>query len=336
LHVSSIGLGTYLGDEDDPHDQAYTDAIVAAVRAGCNVLDTAVNYRAQRSERAVGAALARLARAYGIAREEVVVCTKGGYLPFDGYVPADSAAYFRDVYVRTGVLAEDDIVAGSHAMTPRYLADQLDRSLRNLGVAHVDVYYLHNPETQLLHLDRPAFLRRLRAAFAFLEEAVRDGRVGRYGVATWHGFRRSPTARDHLGLTELVREAQAIAGDAHHFAVIQLPYNLAMPEAYATPTQQVGADLVSPIVAAERLGIAVVTSAALLQGQLAHRLPRVLAEAFPGLDTAAQRALQFARSTPGVTTALAGMGHATHVAENLRVAATEPATAGVDSLIERR
>ena len=50
-----------------------------------------------------------------------------------------------------------------------------------------------------------------------------------------------------------------------------------------------------------------------------------LAELFPGFSTDAQRALQFARSAPGVTTALVGMSNPSHVVENLALAAQDPA-----------
>jgi len=60
LWVSSIGLGTYLGDPDDATDRAYVEAVKRAVRLGCNVIDTAINYRFQRSERAIGQALREL------------------------------------------------------------------------------------------------------------------------------------------------------------------------------------------------------------------------------------------------------------------------------------
>lgn len=336
LTVSSIGLGTYLGDEDDDTDRRYGEAIVDAVHRGCNVFDAAINYRAQRSERVLGLALAALAADGGFRREQLVVCTKGGYLPFDGFVPADPEAWFEDAYVRTRLLRPEDVVAGCHAMTPGWLADQIARSRANLRVDTIDVYYLHNPETQLGHVPRAEFLRRVRAAFALLEREVAAGRIARYGVATWNGFRKPPDTRDHLSLAELVREAEAAGGREHHLKVIQLPLNLAMAEAYAAPTQVVGGAPCTPIEAAERLGIAVVASASMLQAQLAHRLPQAIAAAFPGLDTAAQRALQFVRSTPGVTTALVGMSRRAHVAENLAVAATAPARAGVDSLFERR
>lgn len=84
LWFSSLGIGTYLGGEDAATDRLYRDAVLRALELGINVIDTAINYRAQRSERAIGEAL-RLAFERGIARrEEIVVATKGGFLPFDG------------------------------------------------------------------------------------------------------------------------------------------------------------------------------------------------------------------------------------------------------------
>jgi aryl-alcohol dehydrogenase-like predicted oxidoreductase len=336
LAVSSIGLGTYLGDEDDETDRRYGQAIVHAVNLGCNVFDTAINYRAQRSERVLGQALLLLEREGGFPREQIVVCTKGGYVPFDGGVPADPAGWIADTYIRTGILRPEELVGGAHAMSPRYLDDQVARSLRNLGVAAIDLYYLHNPETQLSRVPRPEFLVRFRAAVEALERQVASGRIGRWGIATWNGFRRPPSARDHLSLEELVGAAVEVAGPGHHLKAIQLPYNLGMPEAHAAQTQRLGGEPLTVTEAAARLGVAVVASAAILQGQLARPLPQPLADAFPGLDTSAQRALQFARSTPGVTTALVGMSQTAHVAENLAVARLPASPAGVDSLFERR
>jgi aryl-alcohol dehydrogenase-like predicted oxidoreductase len=62
-----------------------------------------------------------------------------------------------------------------------------------------------------------------------------------------------------------------------------------------------------------------------LQGQLSRNLPPIVVETFTGLDTDAQRALQFVRSTPGVTTALVGMKQQKHVEENLQTARVPPA-----------
>src|SRR5437762_3638643 len=78
LRLSTIGLGTYLGRDDAATDALYAGAVARAVERGINVLDTAVNYRHQPSERAIGAALARAIGAGSVRRDEVVVATKGG------------------------------------------------------------------------------------------------------------------------------------------------------------------------------------------------------------------------------------------------------------------
>jgi aryl-alcohol dehydrogenase-like predicted oxidoreductase len=322
--VSSVGIGTYLGSDDAATDAGYRDAVVRAVASGINVIDTAINYRNQRSERAIGEALAASISTGGLRREEVVVATKGGFVPFDGTVPADAPRYITETYVRTGLLDPADLVGGSHCMTPRYLMDQLDRSRKNLGLATIDIYYVHNPEMQLGEIDRPRFMNRIRAAFAALEDAVATGKIRQYGTATWTGYRQPPSARDHLALVDLVRAARDVGGANHHFGVIQLPYNLAMPDAFTGHTQPVDNESLAPLQAADKLGLRVMASASVYQGQLTRNLPAAVRELLPGLQTDAQRALQFVRSTPGVTSALVGMRSTTHVAENVGVAAVPP------------
>ena len=68
----------------------------------------------------------------------------------------------------------------------------------------------------------------------------------------------------------------------------------------------------------------VVTSVPLLQTQVLPHIPEKFGPAMPGLATAAQRALQFVRSTPGVFAPLVGMRSAAHVAENTVVAGVPP------------
>ncbi len=160
--LSSVGIGTYLGDEAPDTDKLYRGAVTRALELGANVIDTAINYRHQRSER----------------------------------------------------------------------ADQLDRSRRNLGLDTLDIYYLHNPETQLGEVDRALFLRRIRETFVWLERAVAEEKIRHYGTATWNGYRQPSGAQDYLSLSELAAVAREVAGDRHHFRVIQLPFNLAMTEAF--------------------------------------------------------------------------------------------------------
>jgi len=120
LHVSSIGIGTYLGNSDEATDDLYCRALVEASLAGANVIDTSVNYRCQRSERTIGRALAEL-ETRGIAREQLILCTKGGYLPFDGAPPSSPRDYFHQRFIATGVLKAEDLVGGAHALTPGFL-----------------------------------------------------------------------------------------------------------------------------------------------------------------------------------------------------------------------
>ena len=324
VRVASVGIGTYLGREDDATDTLYSRAVARALERGLNVLDTAVNYRHQRSERAIGRALADLIGRGALARKEIVVATKGGYIPFDGEIPRDPSAYFTETYLRSGIAMPDDVVGGAHCMTPRYLADQIERSRKNLGLETIDVYYVHNPESQLDEIDRTEFLSRLRDAFAALERAVEEEKIGCYGTATWNGYRGLPNEPGFLSLAEVVAAARDAGGPDHHFRVIQLPYNLAMPEALSRANQRVGSDTVSVLEAARRLDVYVMASASVYQGQLTRNLPAVLADYLPGLQTDAQRALQFVRSTPGIGTALVGMKSPAHVDENAALAGAPP------------
>jgi len=130
MEISSIGLGTYLGDPGAAADAGYADAARAFAAAGGTVFDSAANYRMGRSERALGRAFRDLERA------SFFVSTKAGYLPMGDGVTAESPrAWFQRVLAGPGVLSPEDVVDNCHAMTPRYLAHQLGVSLQALGVA---------------------------------------------------------------------------------------------------------------------------------------------------------------------------------------------------------
>ncbi|HEX9265323.1 MAG TPA: aldo/keto reductase [Candidatus Binatia bacterium] len=324
LWTSSIGIGTYLGNHDDVTDEQYRRAIVRAVESGCNVIDSAINYRCQRSERSIGAALKNLVTK-GYGRDEVIIATKGGFLPFDGTPPSDARGYFTKTFIDTGVTVAADIVGGYHCMTPRYLMHQLDCSLRNLDLETVDIYYVHNPESQVGKIAGEEFDERLLKAFEALEQAVTSGKLRLYGTATWNAYRNPTDAGDYLSLARVVALAEKAGGKNHHFKVIQLPLNLGMSEALSSANQPVGGKDATLLEAAQALGITVMCSASVLQGQLTRSLPEVIRETFEGLETDGQRALQFVRSTPGVTTALVGMKQLSHVEENLKTARTAPA-----------
>ena len=296
--VSSIGLGSYLGAMDDATDRGYEQSVMAAVELGINCFDTSLNYRNQRSEQAIGRALAELIVGGKVEREQLLISTKAGYL-VPGAVPET-----------------DEIEGGMHCMTPAFLSDQLVRSQANLQLETVDVLYLHNPETQLRYVATDVFYERLRRAFEALEQFVADGRIRYYGAATWSGFREP----GQLSLKRMVAIAREVGGKFHHFRFIQLPVNLAMPEAF-TRVEELGRTVLD---IAKDENIAAVASASIMQGRLAAGLPPQIASQVPGLASDVLRSIQFTRSTPGIVTALVGMSNPLHVRENASLAMIPP------------
>jgi len=321
--VSSIGVGTYLGDPTDERDEQYHDAIVTALESGINVVDTAINYRHQRSERVVGDAVADA----DVDREAVAVATKGGFVPFDGERPADPGALVRSEYLDTGIVDRDDLVAGQHCIAPDYIDDQLDRSLSNLGLDTIDLYYVHNPETQLKSKSREDVYDQLEATFEQLEERAAAGDIKHYGVATWEAFRVAADHDSYLSLPEVVDRARSAAetvgNAATHLRAIQLPFNVSMADAFTVAAHDGAEGPQSALWFAHEAGLDVFTSASIMQGQLAGEVPEDVAAKLSG-ETSAQRAINFARSAPGVTCSLVGTGSVEHARENVNAGRYEP------------
>ncbi|HLM92125.1 MAG TPA: aldo/keto reductase [Thermoplasmata archaeon] len=320
LRLSSIGLGTYLGQPDLPTDHAVEQSVTVCLTSGrVNVLDTAINYRLQRSERNIGRALGRLAEQGSVARDEVFVATKIGYLAPDSEAGISPAQWVQRELIDSGVLDPADIVDGSHAMSPKYLTDQFQRSRTNLGLETIDLLYLHNAvDAQLPTVGPVEFEARLRSAFVVLERFRTQGHLVSYGLATWDCLRLPPADPAHFDLERAVQIASEVGGEKHGFRFVQFPFNLAMREAAGARTQRVDGERLSLFEAARRLGVGCFTSVPLMQGQLSRNGPRRA-----GL-TPAQTALQFARSAPGTLGPLVGQKRVEHLSENLEVASHAP------------
>jgi aryl-alcohol dehydrogenase-like predicted oxidoreductase len=323
--VSSIGIGTYLGDPTDEVDDQYRECLTDALDSGVNLLDTAVNYRCGRSERVVGDAI----DATETDRDAIVVATKGGFLPFDGSRPDDPAAYVRERFLAPGIVDPDDLARGSHCIAPSFLDTMLDRSLDALGVDIIDCYYVHNPETQLAVRDREAVYDQLEDAFELLERRREMDDIGRYGIATWDALRVAPDEPTHLDLGEILararRAADSVGVEEHGFAAIQLPFNVRMADAFTVDAYSHGEDRISALEFAHEEGLSVFASASIGQGELTtdDAIPDAVAAELDG-DTATQRAINFARSAPAVTAALVGTSSPDHLRENVASGTFDP------------
>jgi aryl-alcohol dehydrogenase-like predicted oxidoreductase len=310
LALSSVGLGTFLGDDSEGADRQYVEAILEAFRCGINLVDTARVYRQGRSERAVGAALAEAFEKGLMRREDVFVVTKAGYLnvppsalQFDGRW----MALIEEEYVRTGVLGWGDIANGRHCICPTFIEREVDLSRRALGLATIDLFLLHNPEEQLRGLGREVALRRIRDVFVLLERLCSTGVIRYYGVATWDGLRVPPSqVLEHLELSALVATAFEIGGEGHRFRAVQLPMNACLSQALTEKTQLVNGTMLCAIDAVQRHGLYLLTTRSLNRGVLDYSFSEAFYEASQDLVTDQQRLLQFVRSIPGVGTALIG------------------------------
>lgn len=315
LSLSSIGMGTYLGDLDGRTDGLVEEAVRVSVSSGSiNVLDTAINYRSQKAERSVGRAVKGLIDSGEIRREEVFISTKNGYLTGDADAGVDFIPYVQRELIDRGVIKPSDISQGHHCMATSYLEDQLERSRRNLGLECIDLMYLHNAaEGQLPYVGRERFMKMLKEAFLFYEKKRKEGRIRHYGVATWECFRAPEGSPAYLNLENVVRLAQEAGGRSNGFAFVQLPINMAMDEALREKNQRLGGKSMTFMEAARRLGVGVFSSVPLLQGQL-------LRSSLPDVDDIgppALRCLQFVRKTGSIP--LVGQKSPEHVRENINI-----------------
>ena len=329
LVLSSLGVGTYLGDEDAATDSGYEASVAVALGAAVNVFDSAINYRGQKSERAIGRALARAFASGAARRDEVLVSTKGGYLPHDADDPRPPRRYLRETFLESGLAPEDAIAQGCHCLTPAYLRDQIARSRVEPRARH-DRPLLPAQRRDAARRGGPGGIsrERLDAAIEVLEGEVGAGRIAAWGLATWDGLRVPSEHPEHLSLEEVLDVAREVAGPGHHFGAVQLPTNLAMAaeRGVSVPGERSGLrepgldGREGPRPGGVRVGLAAPGAARRLRAS-----PRTCARRFPGRRRPLLQALQFARSAPGVTTALVGVSDPEHAAEDFALARVPPA-----------
>ena len=324
LRLSSLGMGTYLGQPTEDDDQAIENAIYQSVKSGAvNVVDTAINYRSMKSEKTIGSALSRLIKDKIISREQLFICTKNGYITNDGdYPTVDVMEYMYKMYIQPEVITADDISSGYNVMNPNYLARCIDKSLMNMHISTLDLVYIHNAfESWYQDVSREKFMEMLVKVFEIYERYRTKNKIRYYGMATWTCFRVPPTSSEYLSLEQVVKCADSISGKGRGFRFIQLPYNLAYSEALLLKNQSVGSEKNLTILqAAARLNVGVFTSVPLFQG----RLLRSQVPNYGNVTDPVSKLVQIIRSSPSVIAPLIGQKKPEHVEENLKTANIPP------------
>lgn len=332
LLFSKLGFGTFKKEpyKEENYMFDYKEALKTAIRGGVNVIDTAINYRYQQSEREVGEVVRELVASGEVKREALILCSKGGFISLDFPFPENPYAWIEEHIIQKNLATHQEIELDQHCMSPAFLEDSLERSLANLHVSALDIYFLHNPETQLSTIGYQAFLEKLKAIFALFEAKVREGKIKAYGIAVWNAFSYEPSNPEHINIQDVYDVACDVGGANHHFKYLQMPFNIAKTHAYHFASQKMRDGLFyTPLQVAHKLRLGVITSASLLQMHLFKKpfKPEVgyLLDKEMALKSDIDLALQFVRSTQGIVTSLFSSSHPEHVTCNLSLALSPPA-----------
>lgn len=227
LTASACGFGAY---RVDYRYKGYSDALTYAIQNGINLIDTSANYSDGGSEILIGNVLDKMINTDAvITREEIIIVSKGGYVQGKNLEAAkkmeEDGVGYKNVTKYTEELW--------HCIHPDFLKDQITFSLERMKLETIDIYLLHNPEYFLdspiakeLETDeiRYTYYSRLKQAFTYLEEEVKNGRIGCYGISS-NTFGRDSDDPVFTSLQECLKLANEVSAE-NHFHVIQFPLNL--------------------------------------------------------------------------------------------------------------
>jgi len=221
--MSNFAFGTYrITDQNPQHIQALREAI----DSGIKMIDTSSNYMDGAAERAIALAFREFSDE---AKAQVEIVSKYGYIQgtnmdlhkeknFDGVVEYSEHCF--------------------HSISSSFMRNQLEASLLRLEREKIDCYLIHNPEYYMLDaMNRDAakdeildvMYERLYEAFIGLEEEVKNGRIGSYGISS-NSFAKANNDSEFLPYEDLItladRAAESVGNDTHNFTTIELPINI--------------------------------------------------------------------------------------------------------------
>ncbi len=326
LKLSSVGMGTYLGNLSAQDDADLEKSLCYSVKeGGINVIDSSINYRSMLSEKCIGRAINSLIEEEVIDRESVFICTKNGYVTNDGDLSkVDIDTYLQLMFLNNNIISRSDLSPSYHIMNPNYISKCIDKSLCNMGINTIDLIYIHNSfESWYNIVDRSTYHEMLSRVFQLYEDFRQKGKINFYGMATWNCFTSKENSKGYLSLKEVVNIANDVGGRNNGFKFVQLPFNIYLNEPYTFRNQPTDTSSKATLLeAAQKYGIHVFTSVPLYQGKLLQsELNRSPLDNLPAMSL---KLLQFVRSTPGITAPLIGQKKTSHTKENTLISKYPP------------
>ncbi|MEK6658360.1 MAG: aldo/keto reductase [Campylobacterota bacterium] len=226
--MSNFAFGTYRISDLNPQ---HIEALKEAIESGITMIDTSSNYMDGGAERAIALAFREFD---DYKRDEIEIVGKFGYIQGTNLLN-----------YKKGLLAIEnaqEVVEYNqecyHSISKQFMRDQLTESLKRLEIEKIDCYLVHNPEYYILDALRrdvskderlDEMYRRLQEVFVGLEEEVKKGRIGSYGVSS-NSFSLPKSSNEFLPYEDLLTLAQNAANiaknDMHSFTTIELPINI--------------------------------------------------------------------------------------------------------------
>jgi aryl-alcohol dehydrogenase-like predicted oxidoreductase/nucleoside-diphosphate-sugar epimerase len=300
--LSNVAIGTHRGENTDETDDQYRLSITEAILHGINVIDTAINYRNGRSEKVVGEVISNLVNEEKIKRNDVFVITKGGYFNKPCGFP----------------LLSNNELKNNNSVRSCFLKWSLNESYKSLKLKTIDLFLIHNPEVSLNFMDKNEFYRNLIEDFVMLEHEVSLGRISSYGIATWAGLVSKPNHSTYLDLTRVLECAKIAAGNKkHNLTSIELPLNVIRHYAFTRKNQNLNGTPVTVMELAREQNLKVFTSNSVMYGDSSEDIECRLQIDLP--FTTPEKNLLFAKSMPGVTSAIVGMRRLENIESAKRV-----------------
>ena len=208
-------------------------ALQFALQNGVNIIDVSPFSPGRETELAVAEVLNRVIVWQGIPREQIVVVNRVGWVQGEDLQRLQQRERQKRRWPMVTRVSEDRW----HCLYPRFIQDQLAKSLATLQLDTIDIYLVESPELLLpigeniSHEERfQSFLNGMRAVLRTLEELVEEGFIQFYGIVSpallypaqhtyflpmewvWHAY--------NLACTE-----KAITPEQGHFVGVAFPFN---------------------------------------------------------------------------------------------------------------